>query len=92
MLDFTKGEWKYFLPAGIGKYYEVQSNLTPSGKIHAEIAGHIFNKDDARLIAAAPKLYDIVKSLTECKPHSFSELKMRAHDFIKQLEQENSNG
>ena len=82
MPNFTNGEWdfiEYPMNNNKEKWYLVGS--TEKAK------GFIRHKADARLIAAAPELYDIVHTLAECQPHQFSSLKLRAQEFIQCLEE-----
>lgn len=54
MSNFTKGEWKY--EKGDGNYWTIQS-------VQAEQIGDCINEANARLIAAAPEMYEILKRI-----------------------------
>ena len=82
MPNFTNGEWdfiEYPMNNNKEKWYLVGST--------EKAIGFIRHKADARLIAAAPELYDIVHTLAECQPHQFSSLKLRANQLINSLEE-----
>ena len=88
MSEFTKGKWICYLPSendirgGLKdcNIFSVQGHI-------GHFIGTISTKEDARLIAAAPELYDIVHTLAECQPHQFSSLKLRANQLINSLEE-----
>ena len=85
MSEFTKGKWICYLPSE----NDIRGGLKDCNifSVQGHFIGTISTKEDARLIAAAPELYDIVHTLAECQPHQFSSLKLRAQEFIQCLEE-----
>jgi len=54
MSEFTKGKWEY--KQGDGNYWTIQS-------VKTEQVGDCINEANARLIAAAPEMYEILDGL-----------------------------
>ena len=83
MPNFTNGEWDFI-------EYPMNNNKEKWCLVGSteKAIGFIRHKADARLIAAAPELYDIVHTLAECQPHQFSALKMRAGELLNNLQED----
>ena len=77
MSEFTQGTWKA-RNWDYNCWTVFDKNIT--------IADCFCNKANAKLIAATPQLYNIVHALAECQPHQFSDLKLRAQEFLQILE------
>ena len=89
MSEFTKGKWE------VEAVYGDHSIVTANGRIVADC----FNSEDnARLIAAAPELYELVKdfcdeveafvSIYDNFPEEFIKIAVRAKETFERIDEE----
>ena len=86
MTKFTQGEWTYDPKNGI---------VHNDGKLIAEVAGaggsnyrHERGETNARLIAAAPKMYRLLKAVANYKPDFVWDVVFNAQELLARIDGE----
>ena len=86
MSEFTSGKWIYDAPSGC---------VHSEGKLIADVAGaggtnyrHAKGEANARLIAAAPEMYRLLKSVANYKPDFVWDVVFQAQELLARIDGE----
>lgn len=72
-MNYTKGEWKAYKDPLTKNTYTIDIKHTGHEKVYQEVA-IVFGVDNARLISAAPDMYEIFKNIIIQFEHGDMEL------------------
>ena len=79
MAEFSPGKWE------IDTSRDSLLICAPTPDGYKTLVAYAYTWENARLIATAPELFDIVHALAECQPHQFSSLKLRARQLLNEI-------